>query len=171
MKKTILMLIMLYLFCGFVSTQTIPKFNLTREGIKPVVITLDESYTATKIYGKVKKWNASLIKYPETAIRVDKENAQIKFGGYVEQAWKIRDNNFDHWYPMQYIINVDIKDGRCRITFEMPEVNYKIWYNADGSIIKKFGDTETSFENTINKLLASLYSSIKEVPKKTDDNW
>lgn len=151
--------------------QTTPKFNLTKEGVKPVVLTFDESFTNSKIYSKLKTWNASLVKYPETGIRVDTENTQVKFAGYKDNAWKIRDNNFDHWYTMQYTLKVEIKDGRCRVTFETPETRYKVWYNADGSTIPKFKESEASFENTINVLLSSLYNHIKSVPKKADDNW
>lgn len=171
MKQTCLALLSAFLICGLGFAQTPAKLNLTRDGIKPVVFTFDESYTAGKIYSKIKSWNASNIKYPPSAIRVDKENTLVKLGGYVEQGYKIRDNNFDHWYPIQYTMNIEIKDSKCRILFEVPEVNYKIWYNPDGSVIKKFADTESSFETTINKLLTSLVTYIKETPKKAEDNW
>lgn len=159
------------MLCLGVNSQTTPKFNLTRDGVSPVVITLDASFTAYKIYEKVKSWNASLIKYPETGLRVDNPNTQVKFAGYKDNAWKIRDNNFDHWYTLQYTLNVEIKDGRCRVTFETPETRYKVWYNADGSIIPKFKESEASFETTINALLNSLVTHIKSVPKKAEDNW
>lgn len=169
--KKIFLLFLTSMLCLGVNSQTTPKFNLTRDGVSPVVITLDASFTAYKIYEKVKSWNASLIKYPETGIRVDNPNTQVKFAGYKDNAWKIRDNNFDHWYTLQYTLNVEIKDGRCRVTFETPETRYKVWYNADGSIIPKFKESEASFETTINALLNSLVTHIKSVPKKAEDNW
>jgi hypothetical protein len=169
MKKLFIAFLLSLPFVAF--SQTTPKFNLTKEGVPPVVIPLDVSFTAVKIYEKVKSWNASLIKYPETGIRVDNPNIQVKFAGYKDNAWKIRDNNFDHWYTLQYTLNVEIKDGRCRVTFETPETRYKVWYNADGSIIPKFKESEASFETTINALLNSLVTHIKSVPKKVEDNW
>lgn len=171
MKKLCFILI-LGILCGSALAQSNPpKFNLTKDGVSPVVLTFDESFTTSKIYARLKTWNASLIKYPETAIRVDKENVQVKFAGYKDNAWKIRANNFDHWYTMQYTLNVEIKDGRCRVLFETPETRFKVWYNADGSIIPKFKESEASFETTINSLLNSLYTHIKNPPKKAEDNW
>lgn len=171
MRKIVSTLLISCVFCGFIFSQTTPKFNLTKDGVAPIVLTFDTSYSANKIYTNAKSWNASLIKYPQSAIRVDKENAQLKFAGHVEQAWKIRDNNFDHWYTMEYILNIEIKDGRCRVTFETPEVRYKVWYNASGTILPKFKDSEATFETTINGLLTSLYNHIKNIPKKVEDNW
>lgn len=171
MKKLMFMLLIVAVCGEFSFSQTVPKFNLTKDGVAPVVLTFDASYTAYQIYNKVKSWNASLAKYPASAIRVDKENTQVKFGGHIVEAWKIRDNNYDHWYTMEYTLNVEIKDGRCRVTFETPETRYKVWFNADGTTIKKFKDSEISFETTINNLLSSLYNHIKSVPKKAEDNW
>ncbi len=169
MKKLFIAFLLSLPFLAF--SQTTPKFNLTKDGVAPVVIILDPAFTASKIYEKVKSWNASLIKYPETGIRVDNPNTQVKFAGYKDNAWKIRDNNFDHWYTLQYTLNVEMKEGRCRVTFETPETRYKVWYNADGSTIPKFKESEASFETTINALLTSLVTHIKSVPKKAEDNW
>jgi hypothetical protein len=170
-KKTILTTILGLIFSISIYSQTTPKFNLTKDGVQPVVLTFDETFTASKIYSKAKSWNATMADYPASVIRIDKENTQLKFGGYIEKAWKIRDNDFDSWFPMKYTMNVEIKDGRCRVTFESSENNYKVWYNTDGSTIKRFLVSESSFETAINKLLSSLYTYIKAVPKKTDDNW
>jgi hypothetical protein len=171
MKRILFTILNISLLCGYSFSQTPPRFNVTKDGIAPVVLTFDESFTASKIYARLKSWNASLIKYPETSIRVDKENVQVKFGGNKDEAWKIRDNEVDHWYPIQYTLNVEIKDTRCRVTFETPETRYKVWFNANGATLPKFKESEATFEKTINDLLTSLYAHIKNVPKKVEDNW
>lgn len=153
-------------------SQATPKFVLTKEGVKPVVLTFDASKTASMIFTRLKTWNAENIKYPKSTIRSEKENTQIKFGGYIEKGFKIRDNNFDHWYNLEYNLNVEIKDGRCRVNFETPESRYKVWFNQDGSVIKKFAASKASFEASINELLNSINTHIKNnTPKKTEDNW
>lgn len=162
---------MVEMFCGFASSQTAPKFTLTKDGVKPVVLTFDVSYTANQIYTRAKSWNAKLLKYPESTIRIDKENVQVKHGGYIEKAWKVRDNNFDYWYNINYTLNIEIKDARCRVTVDVPETNYKVWFNTDGTVTKKFKDSKTTFEATINNLLTSLFAHIKSEPKKAEDNW
>ncbi len=171
MNKFTFSLLITFIFCGNVFSQSTPKFDLTKDGVKPVVLTFDPGFSAFQIYTKAKSWNATMVKYPQSSIRVNNENTQLKFAGNIEEAWKIRDNNFDHWYTLVYTLNVEIKDGRCRVTFETPETRYKVWYNPDGTIIPKFKETEATFETTINKLLTSLYTHIKDVPKKAVDNW
>lgn len=171
MNKLLSTLLLSIFICISVFSQSSPKFDLTKDGVKPVVLTFDAGLSAYQIYTKAKTWNASMVKYPQSAIRVDKESTQLKFGGNIEEAWKIRDNSIDHWYPLVYTLNVEIKDGRCRVTFETEEVRYKVWYNADGSTIPKFKDSEASFEASINLLLSSLNTHIKDVPKKVEDNW
>ncbi len=169
--KKILLLLIIGAYCGIAAAQKAPKFNLTKDGVAPVVLTFDASFTANQIYTKAKGWNTSKNKYPQASIRVDKENTQLKLAGYIEKAWKIRANNFDHWYPLDYALNIEIKDGRCRVSFETAENRYKVWYDKKGAIIPKFKDSEATFEATINELLTSLYTFIKTTPKKTEDNW
>jgi hypothetical protein len=171
MKKIFLTVVVIGIFCGSAFSQTTPKFNLTKDGIKPIVLTFDASISINQIYTKSKSWNASMAKYPISAIRINKENVQVKHGGYVEKAWKITDNKFEHWYPMEYTLNVEIKEGKCRVTFDTPETGYKVWFNADGTILKKFKDSKATFELTVNTLLTSLYNYIKSTPKKAEDNW
>ena len=171
MKKILSTLIIAGLFCVFTFSQTVPKFTLSKDGVKPVVLTLDASYTANQIYTKVKSWNANMVNYQSSTIRIDKENVQVKHGGYIDKAWNIRANNYDHWYEMTYTLNIEIKEGRCRVTFENTADSYKVWFNADGTVIKKFKDAKSTFEATINNLLTSLYNHIKSTPKKVEDNW
>ena len=66
---------------------------------------------------------------------------------------------------------MEIKDTKCRVTFATPEVRYKVWYNKDGTTISKFKDSEATFEASINELLTTLYTHIKDPKKKAVDDW
>jgi hypothetical protein len=169
--KTLILFLGACVILTHLDAQTPPKFNLTKDGISPVVLTFDVSYTASKIYSRVKAWNPSVAKFPMATVRVDNENTQVKFAGHIDEAWNIRDNNVDHWYTLEYVLNIEIKDGRCRVTVETSDTRYKVWYGPNGTIIPKFKNTEDSFEKTINTLLTSLYTGIKDPPKKVEDNW
>lgn len=171
MKKVFFLLLVAFSFTGFVFPQNQPKFNLTKDGIKPVVLTFDASFSANQIYTRVKEWVKATYKYPSSAIRVDTENTLVKVGGFKEKAWKIRDNNFDHWYDLEYTLTIDIKEAKCRLTFATPEVRYKVWYAKDGSVLKKFKDSEATFEASMNEFLASIYNAIKNPKQKPVDNW
>jgi hypothetical protein len=156
---------------GSILSQTAPKFKLTKDGMKPVVINFDTSYSAHVIYTKVKEWIAQNNKHPEQVTRIDTENSLIKFSVYKDKAWKLKNNNNDIWNEMQYTFSVEIKKAKCRITFATEEVRYKVWYNKDGSLNKKFKDSEATFESTVNGTLTSLYTYLKGSKKKTTDDW
>jgi len=172
MKKIYFILFIALSFNGYIFSQTPQKFNLTKDGVKPVVIQLDATYSASLIYSRIKEWIAMNYKDPKAAIRIDNENSLVKFSCYEAKGWKIKVNNLDTWNDMRYTINVDIKDSKYRVTFATDETRYKVWYNSDGTILKKFKESETSFENNMNKTLTSLYNHIKS-PKKqnTTDDW
>ena len=171
MKKLFFPIIILFSFIGFGTAQTIPKFNLTKDGIKPVILTF-EGYTSYQIYNKVKEWvKESFKENPQGAIRADKQYSLIKVGSYKDKGWKIRTNDFDHWYVLEYTLTMEIKDGKCRVTFETPETKYKVWYNSNGTIIPKFKPSEESFEATMNEMLTSLYNTIKGQKKQEKDDW
>ena len=167
MKKTLILQLILISFSGFINSQTIPKFNLTKDGASPVVLTFDANQTADVLYTKIKAWAAT---NPNIKIRVDTKTS-IKVGIHKDKAWKIIDKNFENWYDLKYTLTIDIKDAKCRISFETPEVKYKVWYNKDGSTIKKFKDSETSFEATINEPLTKLYKYITEQKAVKKDDW
>src|ERR1035437_10145586 len=117
MKRVNLIILVMLSFNGFIFSQTTPKFKLTKDGTKLVVISFDTSYSAHLIYTKVKEWIKSNNKHPESVIRIDTENSLIKFSHYKEKAWKLKPNGTDIWYEMQYTFTVDIKKAKCRVTF------------------------------------------------------
>ncbi len=170
MKKFIFTLTVLLFFRGIALPQTTPSFNLTKDGVKPVVLNFEASLKADQIYTKIKDWIVITYKYPKAVTRIDQENALLKVGSIKEKAWKVRANDFDHWYDLEYTLTIEIKDGRCRVTFDTADVRWKVWFNKDGSTIKKFKDSEVTFEKSINDLLSSLYNHIKG-PKVKKDDW
>lgn len=170
--KKICFILFVFLFSGrFTFSQTVSKFNLTKEGINPIVIEFDTSFTANIIYTRVKEWIKLNNKSPESVTRVDNENSLIKFSCYKKEAWKIKKNNLDFWNEMQYTFTVEIKKSKCRITFATDEGRYKFWYNDDGTLMEKFKDSEATFESTVNETLTSLYNHIISTEKKQTDDW
>lgn len=171
MKKISFVLLVILIFTGFTFSQTPPKFNVTKDGVKPVVITFDTSYTAKLIYARVKEWISLNNKSPKSVTKVDNENSLVKFSCYKEKAWHIKNAGVDLWNDLAYTLAVEMKTGKCRITFATDETRYKVWYNKDGSLNKNFKESEITFENTINETLMSLYNHIKGDKKKDKDDW
>jgi hypothetical protein len=171
MKKLILILVILSSTTGLLFSQPIPKFNLTKDGVNPVVLNFDMGLNAEQIYKRVKEWYAKSFQNPQTVIRIDTKNTLVKIAAFKEKAWKIRDNNFDHYYDLEYTLTIEIKDAKCRVTFATAETKYKVWFNQNGTTIPKFKESEATFENSINEPLTSLYKYIKEPKKVVKDDW
>jgi hypothetical protein len=171
MKKILLFPLIAFFLGGLLYSQTPPKFTLTKDGVKPVVLNFDASFTANQIYTRIKEWVLAYYKDPKAPIRVDKENTLVKVGGYKEKGWKIRANNFDNWYVLEYTLTIEIKPAKCRVTFETPETRYKVWFNSNGTVIPKFKDSKASFEATMNEFLTTLNDQIKGAKKKPADDW
>jgi len=169
MKKICLILVGFVSIHGLIFSQTAPKFKVTKDGIKPVVITFDTSYHANLIYTRVKEWISANNKSPKAVTKIDTENSLVKFSCYKEKGWRINNKGVDFWNDLAYTLTVEIKPAKCRITLGTDEVRYKVWYAKDGSLIKNFKESEDTFEATINETLTSLYTYIKGSKKKTDD--
>jgi hypothetical protein len=168
MKKIVILLLVLISVKGNMFSQTVSKFSLTKDGVSSVVLNFDKSLTADILYKKIKEWAAQ---NPNTKIRIDQVNTQVKVGLLKEKAWKITENNFDHWYDLKFTLTIDIKDAKCRVSFDTEETRQKVWFNKDGSVNKKFKETKTSFESTINDPLQKLYNHIVEKKKAAKDDW
>ena len=171
MKTIYLTLLIPLFFIGSGLSQIIPKFKSSKDGIKPVVITLDTSYSANLIYVRVKEWISLNNKSPKAVTKIDNENSLVKFSCYKEKAWRIKNKGVDYWNDLQYTLTVEIKKGRCRVSYDSDDTRYKVWYNKDGSLIKNFKEAEATYETTVNETLTSLYNHIKGTKKKSTDDW
>ncbi len=171
MKKIYLIILIALSFNGLIFSQKVPEFKLTKDGVKPVIVEFDSSFIAPVIYIRVKEYIAINNRYPESVTRIDEENSLLKFSCYKKDAWKIRGDNVDHLYNMQYTFKVEIKDYKCRITFDTDEDRYQFWYNDDGTIMERFRESEATFENTINETLTSLYNHIIGTKEEPEDEW
>lgn len=171
MKTIFLILFGFISLNGTLNAQTAPRFKVSKEGIKPVVITLDTSYHPNLIYARVKEWIKLNNKSPNAVTKIDNENALVKFSCYKEKAWRVRNNGIDYWNELAYTLTVEIKEARCRITFDTNDNRYKVWFNKDGTLQKNFKESEATFEASINESLTSLYNYIKGIKKKNTDDW
>jgi uncharacterized protein YjhX (UPF0386 family) len=171
MKKISLLLFIVFSVNGLLHSQTAPRFKVTKDGVKPVVISFDTSYNAHLIYTRVKEWISMNNKSPKAVTKIDNENSLVKFSCYKEKGWHIKNAGIDLWNDLAYTLAVEIKTGKCRVTFVSDETRYKVWYNKDGSLNKNFKESESTFENTINETLTSLYNHIKGDKKKVKDDW
>jgi len=171
MKKFVFILFVYIFFNGLAFSQKAPVFVLTKDGVKPVVISLDTSFHSKVIYTRVKEWVKLTYPSPKSVIRVDNENLLVKVGYYKDRAYKIRNKDIDYWYNIEYTLTIEIKDSKCRITFATDDIKYKPWFNKDGTLIKTFKDTKTTYEATMNELIVPLYNQIKGLNKKKSDDW
>jgi hypothetical protein len=171
MNKLYLSFVLILSVNGSIFSQKAPVFNLTKDGVKPVVIALDATYSSNLIYTRVKEWVTLTYKYPKSVIRIDTENTLVKVGSIKEHAWKIKSSGIEYWNDLEYTMTIEIKEAKCRVTLATNDVRYKVWYNADGSLKKNFKESESTFEASINELLTSLYNQVKGTKQKIKDDW
>lgn len=171
MKKIYFIAIIIVSLNGLGFSQTAPKFDLTKDGFKPVVIQFDTSFSENLIYTRIKEWIVLNNKNPLSVTKIDNANSLIKFSCYKPQAWKTNKNGIDYWNELQFTFSVEIKKAKCRVSFASEETRYKYWYNPDGTLIERFKESETAFENTVNETLQSIYSHIVGTDKPKADDW
>lgn len=171
MEKVILFLFVFQTFNGIVLSQKAPKFDLTKDGIAPVVMQFDTSFSENLIYTRIKEWIAINNKSPQSVTRIDNPNSLIKFSCYKPKAWRSDKNGIEYWNELQYTVTVEIKKAKCRVSFATDETRYQFWYNDNGSLKDKFKVSEGDFERTVNETLTSLFSHIKSPAQQKTDEW
>jgi hypothetical protein len=171
MKKIYTLLLLIISFYGLGFSQTAPKFELTKEGFKPLVIQFDSSYSENLIYSRIKEWIVLNNKNPKSVTKIDNENSLIKFSCYKPEAWVTKKNNVDYWNALQFTFAIEIKKAKCRVSFASEETRYKYWYSEDGTLLEKFKESEVGFENTVNETLASMYSHIIGTDQTKKEDW
>lgn len=165
------------IFCLFISfisitisqAQEIPLLKLTKNGVIPVTIEI-ENLTSNNIYNKTLSWvNANYLN-PKDAIKENIENSKLKVEGFKRRAWWYKSMGIKNYNHMFYTIEVEFKNEAFIFNYEVgdffmdegnsAQYDYKMFFKKDGSVRKQYTDAVTTLEYTMNELLLSLYNSI-----------
>ncbi|SNR79102.1 hypothetical protein SAMN06265371_11424 [Lutibacter agarilyticus] len=179
MKKQ-LTILLLFLTFGTILSQDISTLKLTNTGVNPIKITFD-SLSEHQIYNKALMWIQETYIHPKDALKEKSENKKIKLEGFEQKAWWYKSMGIKNYNHMQYSVeiyfnntSVDFKYliGEFYI-YEGPKAqyDYRMFFNKDGSVRKKYEDAVTSLELTMNNLLVSFYNYVsgKEIQVENKD--
>jgi hypothetical protein len=173
MKKFLLSILLLTTTSLF--AQDIPKFELTKDGVQPIVVVID-SFNAQTIYKKTLNWVKENYKNPKEALKADIENETVRIDGFKKNAWFYKSLGMKQEYDMEYSFLIDIKDNKIRLTFTVGQFwgddkkttyDYTTFFKSSGEIRGAYKDAKPSLEQSMNDLVFSLYNYIKG-SKKSD---
>lgn len=159
------------LFCF---SQDIPKFELTKDGVAPIVVNID-SLNAETIYKKTLNWVQENYKNPKEVLKADIPNEKIRIDGFKKSAWYIKSLGYKVEYGMEYVFEIEFKENKIRMTYTPGEswgdtkkvgFTYKNFFKDDGELKNAWKDGKPSLEDSMNELSLSLYNYIKG--KKSD---
>lgn len=174
MKVTFLLM----LFASITTlSQDIPKFELTKEGIKPIVVNID-SFTTSALYDKSLKWIQETYKNPELVLKTKIENEKIRIDGYKQEACYFKSLGIKTSFDVKYYFEVEFKDNKIRLTYLPYEFwssgrkmsyTYEVFFNNSGEVRAMYKEAKSTLETSMNELVTSLYTYIKGSNKK--DDW
>ena len=97
------------------SSQDLPKFELTKDGVRPIVVNID-SFSITTLYQKTLNWVQENYKNPKEVLKTNIENETIRIDGYRKNAWFYKSLGMKQEYDMEYSFLIEFKQGRIRLT-------------------------------------------------------
>ena len=155
-------------------SQDIPKFELTKDGVSPIIVNID-SMSAEAIYKKTLNWVQESYKTPKEVLKTNIENEKIRVDGFKKNAWFYKSLGVTNSYDIEYSFEVEFKENKIRLTFTPGQFwadnqkvlyDYKTFFKSSGEVKGAYKDAKPSLEQSMNDLTASLYNYIKG--KKSD---
>lgn len=192
MKQTILLFMILITGFTFGQDSQIFKFG---PKIESVIVKIDSTkYPKEVIYSKLKDWINYYYHSPKDVLKSDVNNEMIRFDGYKEKGIKVNAPLMSQVEDIRYTIQIDIKDGKYRVTLVSLERFFKDvvrnqystqsrWVNAlseVSSCYKNNGDLRSyckyyplSFETLMNDILESTKNFITSQNNNStkNSNW
>ena len=167
MKKIFLPILLFTATVAF--SQDLPKLELNRDGVQPIVVNID-SFTVQTLYKKSLNWVQENNKNPKEVLKTDIENETIRIAGLKNNACYYKSLGIKMSYDLEYLFQIDLKDNKVRLTFIPGQLwngnqkvlyDYKSFFKNDGEIRSMYKDAKTSMEQSMNDLVFSLYNFIK----------
>lgn len=155
--------------------QELPKFDLTKDGVNPIIIQVD-SMDAEKIYQKTIKWIQESYKDPQQVLKANIENEKIRIEAFKSNAWYYMSLGTKYLYDMDYTFEIEFKDRKIRLTYTPGQfwaqgkrgLTYESFYKSAGEIRPAYKESEISLEQTMNELRDSLYNYLTKKNKSND---
>jgi hypothetical protein len=178
MKNIILLALILLSKIAF--SQEIPPLELTKNGVEPIVVTID-NLTDNELQLKTLNWIQEyyLIEQPETyskgIIKTDILNGTIRIIAIKKNAWSYESDGIKTHYDVEYFLLVNCEDNKINISVDFGNtwsqgkgvsqstaVNYKNLWKENGEVHKVFKDTKQGIDHMMNELAFSLVNYLRD---------
>ena len=180
--KNVLITLSIYFISNIAFSQDIPQLKLTKDGVAPVTIEVNDLSRST-IYDKSLMWVNENYLNPKDAIKENIENEQLNVQGFKRKAWWYKSMGLKNYNHMYYTIQLNFKEGSFDVEYIIGEFfinegisaqyDYRMFFKKDGTVRKQYVDAVASLELTMNTLLISLYNYVSGnslQPEKKDLN-
>lgn len=180
--KKIGFLILTCLFAQFSNSQQFEELKLTRNGVAPVIISL-ENMNSEAAYTKALAWIEHVYDKPKEVIKENEPNNYLLIEAYKTKAWWYKSMGLKNYNSMLYEVAITFEENQFKFNYEIGQFylsddefkvqyNYEMFFKKDGSIRSQYKEAVTSLEATMNNLLHSFYSYLSgnKFPKEQELN-
>jgi len=155
--------------------QEYPKFELTMNGVEPIVVQFD-GMSAPILYQKTLVWVQKTYKNPEKVLAANIPNQEVRINGFSESAFLYKTMGMTNYYDLDYTYTVQFKDEKLRLEFTpgqawsngSPYVSYEYFFKKTGELKNVYKDSKPSYEETMNNLVNSLCDYLNDKGKAGD---
>ncbi|KQC33994.1 hypothetical protein AAU57_12120 [Nonlabens sp. YIK11] len=159
------------------------KFTVNSEGVNGQIV-IEAEGSAMELYQNAKRHLQDRFVNPDNAILLDMEGETLRYKAFSPTLWTYKAMLVSADYYLGYVMTIDFKDGRMRLTYSNMESRSKFsdgtragydldqtikgLYRKNGKITSRFEGMPEAFENYMN-LEALIIKSGSQGETKKDD--
>jgi len=183
-----LLLLLFFLVSEISGAQSIPQFELTKDGVKPIVVMID-SLNADQLYTKTLRWIHEYFKNAQDVLKIDIKNDKLRIEDTKQNVWFYRMPDTTLYYDVEYLLSINFEDNKIRISFDFGNtwnrsdkyvthsycINYKKLWKENGEIHPIYKDTKHGIDQMMNELSISLINYLRDnknnIEEEKESDW
>jgi hypothetical protein len=183
MKRIIYLIISVSLYANITIAQQIPSFALTKNGVSPIVITVD-SLNAIELYKRTQNWVHEYYKDQKNALKTDVENQKILVDGSRKSAWFYTSAGITTHYDVEYSLYLDFQDNKIKMSIELGKtwdhtegkeansyfIDYRKIWKENGELHKVYQEAKPGIDQMMNELSHELVNYLKDYTEVAQNN-
>lgn len=183
MKRTFF-IVFSFIFLAHISVaQQIPSFELTKNGVSPIVITVD-SLNAIELYKRTQSWVHEYYKDQKKALKTDVENQKILVDGTKKNAWFYASTGVTIQYDVEYTLFLDFQDNRIKMAIELGKtwdhtegkeansyfIDYRKIWKESGELHKIYKEAKPGIDQMMNEISYELVNYLRDYTEIAQNN-
>jgi Domain of unknown function (DUF4468) with TBP-like fold len=183
MKRTLYILFSFILLSSNTLAQQIPSFELTKNGVSPIVITVD-SLNASELYKRTQHWVLDYYKDQKNALKTDVENQKILVEAKKKNAWFYASTGISIQYDVEYTLFLEFQDKQISISFELGKtwdhsegkeansyfIDYRKIWKESGEVHKIYKEAKPGIDQMMNEISYEIVNYLKDYTEVAQNN-